>query len=250
MKALAAAMVPDGMVLMNAGGTDPDGNVQAAKMSRIDFYLPGLLDALTRLGLNDTDMVLLALACVRTETGSFKPKDEPEYDLNTTGTYINNATGQPTWSSNAKTIHNDHNPTSLKLHHGLQTKKVGEETWQENAQSVKGDIYQGNPGLGNTQPGDGWYFRGRGFIQLTGRFQYTAASRHSGVGDLFVTNPDAVNSQQYAGAAVAGYLKASEKNLRKNLRDRGSDRTAESRKRRHIRSDRFSDRMECGQTPH
>ena len=43
-------------------------------------------------------------------------------------------------------------------------------------------------GLGNTRPGDGTRFAGRGFVQLTGRGHYTAWSQRLGL-DL-VGNPD------------------------------------------------------------
>ncbi len=42
--------------------------------------------------------------------------------------------------------------------------------------------------LGNTQAGDGYRYRGRGYVQLTGRANYTAAGRKLGL-DL-VSNPD------------------------------------------------------------
>jgi putative chitinase len=48
--------------------------------------------------------------------------------------------------------------------------------------------YDGRKDLGNTVAGDGYKFRGRGFVQLTGRTNYTNAARHTGV-DL-VNNPD------------------------------------------------------------
>jgi predicted chitinase/LysM repeat protein len=52
---------------------------------------------------------------------------------------------------------------------------------------ASGAAYEGRRDLGNTQPGDGVRFKGRGPIQLTGRSNYTAASRALGV-DL-VNNP-------------------------------------------------------------
>src|SRR5688500_10285863 len=61
----------------------------------------------------------------------------------------------------------------------------GQFRWMEEIAS--GADYEGRLDLGNTQPGDGVRFKGRGPIQLTGRSNYTAASHALGV-DL-VGNP-------------------------------------------------------------
>lgn len=42
--------------------------------------------------------------------------------------------------------------------------------------------------MGNTNPGDGWKYRGRGFIQITGKENYTKLSKDTGID--FVNNPD------------------------------------------------------------
>ncbi len=55
--------------------------------------------------------------------------------------------------------------------------------------------------VGNTQPGDGGKFFGRGFIQLTGRPNYTKYGKMAGV-DI-VTNPSLLNTDISASALVA-----------------------------------------------
>ena len=54
------------------------------------------------------------------------------------------------------------------------------------------------PGLGNTQPGDGYKFRGRGFNQITGRGNYKRYGYES--------NPDSLNSSEGAAEAAIDFL--------------------------------------------
>ncbi|MEO8713751.1 MAG: peptidoglycan-binding protein [Acetobacteraceae bacterium] len=53
---------------------------------------------------------------------------------------------------------------------------------------ASGAAYEGRADLGNTQPGDGMRFKGRGLIQLTGRANYASAAGRLGIG--LVADPD------------------------------------------------------------
>jgi putative chitinase len=65
--------------------------------------------------------------------------------------------------------------------------------------------YEGREDLGNTQPGDGFRFRGRGGIQLTGRDNYQRYSQAIYGDDRAVRNPDMVATLPDA-ALAAGYF--------------------------------------------
>ena len=72
---------------------------------------------------------------------------------------------------------------------------------------ASGEAYESRQGLGNTQPGDGPRYKGRGFIQLTGRANYTRYSKILGV-DL-VNNPDLAMRPDIAARIVADWWKRS-----------------------------------------
>lgn len=72
-----------------------------------------------------------------------------------------------------------------------------------NPQAIADKIY--GSVLGNTSPGDGWKYRGRGYLQLTGRSGYQSAARLLGI-DL-LNDPDTLTqSKTAARQAVAQYL--------------------------------------------
>lgn len=68
---------------------------------------------------------------------------------------------------------------------------------------ASGAAYNGRKDLGNTQPGDGPRFKGRGLIQLTGRFNYTKCGEGLGV-DL-LSDPTIVARFPLA-ATVSGWF--------------------------------------------
>ncbi len=69
--------------------------------------------------------------------------------------------------------------------------------------------------LGNTQPGDGPRFKGRGYIQLTGRDNYRRVGAQIGV-DL-IGQPQSANDPTTAGLILAQFLKNKESAIRTAL---------------------------------
>jgi len=68
---------------------------------------------------------------------------------------------------------------------------------------ASGAAYEGRTDLGNTQPGDGERYKGRGYIQVTGRHNYTEAGRALGL-DL-VNNPELAAQPENAARIAAWY---------------------------------------------
>lgn len=71
--------------------------------------------------------------------------------------------------------------------------------------------------MGNTEAGDGYKYRGRGFIQLTFKNNYAAASKDLFKDDRLVQNPDLVNDPMIAALVVAWYMKKGKSSMAKKL---------------------------------
>lgn len=78
--------------------------------------------------------------------------------------------------------------------------------------------YEGRVDLGNTQPGDGFRYRGRGLIQVTGRSNYAAASK--ALKCDFLANPDKLEEPHYAALSAGWYWDAHKLN---DLADQDTD---------------------------
>ncbi len=139
-------------------------------VKNIKENLPFVLEAMSDAKLADIDMILMALATIRAETGNFTPLSEFKSKFNT-----------PPGGA----------PFSL---------------------------YDNRKDLGNQGPPDGANFRGRGYIQLTGRNNYKIHGQAIGLGDQLITNPKLANDPEIAGKLLASFLKAQEQAIRSALK--------------------------------
>lgn len=136
----------------------------ATPRRNIERYLPVVLQALAAAGLDDREMVLMALASIRAESEGFEPIDEGVSRFNT------DAGAAP---------FNRYEPDS----------DVGRA-------------------LGNRQPGDGARYKGRGFIQLTGRANYRTYGEAIALGRRLEEEPELANDPEVAARLLAAFLKA------------------------------------------
>jgi len=75
--------------------------------------------------------------------------------------------------------------------------------YERKPEKIANVVYANRMGNGDKTSGDGWKFHGRGYIQLTGKENYTAFTKS--IGEDCVTNPDLVASK-YALASAAWFF--------------------------------------------
>lgn len=83
---------------------------------------------------------------------------------------------------------------------------------------ASGKAYEGRVDLGNTEPGDGVRFKGRGLIQITGRANYQACSVALFGDDRLVASPVLLETPPEACRSAAWFWKSRSLN---NLADLG-----------------------------
>lgn len=88
--------------------------------------------------------------------------------------------------------------------------------YAKKSQKIANRVYGGRMGNGNEASGDGFKFRGRGYIQLTGRDNYKAFD--AAVDDAILDNPDLV-ATKYPLASAAWFWN---KNKLNQLADKGN----------------------------
>ena len=155
--------------LPNVNGTAVSKMFPGVPVKNIEQNLPFVLQALADVGLGDTDMILMALATIRAETGIFMPISEFKSKFNTS-----------------------------PLGHPF-------------------DLYDNRKDLGNQGAPDGASFKGRGYIQLTGRTNYQVHGSAIGLGNQLVEDPELANQPDIAGKLLASFLKSHEPQIRSAL---------------------------------
>jgi predicted chitinase len=76
---------------------------------------------------------------------------------------------------------------------------------EQGGQTYLTNLYEGRTDLGNNTLGDGARFRGRGFVQITGRYNYTHFA--SETGHDIVNNPDLAMDPAVAADILALFFK-------------------------------------------
>ncbi len=79
------------------------------------------------------------------------------------------------------------------------------------------DLYDNRGDLGNQGPPDGERFKGRGYIQLTGRDNYRRIGAKIGLGDALAEGPERANEPRTAARILAAFLGDKERRIKEAL---------------------------------
>lgn len=100
--------------------------------------------------------------------------------------------------------------TNLRLAHFLAQVAHESAGFKTTIEYASGTAYNNRKDLGNTRPGDGPKFKGRGLIQVTGRSNYAAMSK--ALGQDFIEDPTELGAFPWAALSAAVYWKTHDLN--------------------------------------
>jgi len=94
--------------------------------------------------------------------------------------------------------------------------------YERKPEMIANRVYANRMGNGDEASGDGWYFRGRGIIQITGKNNYTKCSQALFENDTLVEQPDLLLDSEYAIHSAGWFWSAARLN---ELADSGDIKT-------------------------
>ncbi|AKT38417.1 glycoside hydrolase family 19 protein [Chondromyces crocatus] len=116
------------------------------------------------------------------------------------------------------------NPDMADLHGRVPPDQAADQ------EAIGNHAYGSNSQLGNDsiESGNGYKYRGRGYIQVTGKYNYEQAQKHidseyPGSGVDIVTNPETLGEYRTGMIASMAYWKAKKINLKADMGSTGDD---------------------------
>lgn len=98
-------------------------------------------------------------------------------------------------------VYGRHRISSAQAHAYGRVKGVRAADQPAIANTIYGGAW-GKENLGNIQPNDGWYFRGRGGEHVTGRANYKKVDDELKLGGALMKNPDMLDDPVFAGRVI------------------------------------------------
>jgi putative chitinase len=147
-----------------------------ATEANISKYAPALNDEMAKYEINTPQRIAHFIAQIAHESGSFRYSSE---NLNYSAGALRTVFGKY-----------------------FKSDELANE-YARKPEKIANRVYANRMGNGDEASGDGWKYRGRGLIQLTGKENYTRCGE--GIGRDLVSNPDQLATDAHAAVAASGW---------------------------------------------
>ena len=91
--------------------------------------------------------------------------------------------------------------------------------YERKPEMIANRVYANRMGNGDEASGEGWYFRGRGIVQITGKNNYTKCSQSLFESNVLVENPDLLLEAEYAIHSACWFWSAARLNELADISD-------------------------------